>query len=125
MERCEKIIWLKNLINKFADEKGYSAVRYTNWEVIYAEDYTTAISEIVLISKYFWFVKWLVINDMIDLGLIKKWEDTICYSLIDLNQTLYTQDWIDIITMELSLHIDPIDYLLLIIKPDVYRTKSL
>ena len=100
-------------------------MRYTNWVVIYAENYTTAISGIVLISKYFWFVKWLVINDMIDLGLIKQWENTICYSLIDLNQTLYTQDWIDIITMELSLHIDPIDYLFLIIRPDVYWTKSL
>lgn len=115
MERCEKLINLKNLINEFAVEQWYSAFRYTNWETIRCEDYSSSISKIVLVSEKFWFIRYLVENDLIDLELVKECDYTMSYSYINFEQTLYTQDWISIMVMELSLHIDPIDYLLYII----------
>ena len=95
----EKLIELLNEYNKIYN---YAPVEYyDDWEDWFETDYVAYYKTCIIISKSFWFIKWLVENDKIDL---EKFPQIMEYS--DLESLL----------MYLSIQDKPIEYLLSILK---------
>ena len=117
----EKLIELlneyeKSQLNEFELEK-YEEWWYCkwNWRIFrgnWENDHELTLYE--LCSKQYWFIKWLVENDKID---IEKVIDTAKSSVID---TYYYEEAIDDIyiplLMVLAVKDEPIEYLLSVIK---------
>ena len=66
----EKLIELLNEYEK--RESWISNARTTNFAFLYYLNNPAPISELNLISKKYWFIKWLVENDKINEGKVKK-----------------------------------------------------
>ena len=118
----EKIIQLANEYNKIkenwfvVDDWGWEYLEYDEEKepmLTYKSSGTTASgedAEAIMISKSYWFIKWLVENDKIDFDEVADWmeswgSDNSC----DVPNVL----------MNLAIKDDPIKYLISIIKRDV------
>jgi hypothetical protein len=73
MEKEKKEIWkLIELFKEYVDKYSNDAKVLDEWEYVVIDDgqsflyWTREYSYLTLISKKFWFIKWLVENDKID-----------------------------------------------------------
>jgi hypothetical protein len=107
-----KEIWkLIELLNERKWSKLYYAA---NWSIRMVWEFP--ISELEIISKKFWFIKWLVENDKIDLWKIKK-----LYRKSNENSThtypiLYDYSYDESLLMFLAIQDEPIRFLCEILK---------
>ena len=118
--KMEKLI---NLANQYVEESWMSTKRIKDerW-IICGEWEWTNISEIVLISKNYWFIARLVVNDMIDVEKIFKnmndYEVEIRVRAIKdlkLNNEEKSVLYLKLL-MLLSIQDEPIDFLISILK---------
>ena len=120
MEKEKKEIWMEKLIellNECKPLKKYKEYWYI-WNEIYlytyAEDYWASKSRNItldVISKQYWFIKWLVENDKIDTesycrvtSIERKWEKDVY------------RDEVDSLLMLLAIQDEPIRFLCEILK---------
>jgi hypothetical protein len=110
-----KEIWkLIELLNEYGNEKNsdlYYKFELKNWELYCYDDVTDVLwtmqdEAMVICSKKFWFIKWLVDNDKIDKGEIPQIDGSY-YNLYD---------DCDNLLMNLSIQDEPIRFLCEIIK---------
>lgn len=112
----EKII---ELINEYQKEKHpdgiyLPVVAYRDW--IFFSDWdclSWVVDEIHLISKPYWFIKWLVENDKIDYKKL-RWEERYI-QLVDMVEF----DWskrLEVLLMLLAIKDEPINFLISILK---------
>ncbi len=114
MEKEKKEIWMEKLIELLLEykpqihyldkPKGVYDKKY--WIGWYKREWDIGwwFSEEVIISKKFWFIKWLVENDKIDIKKAKEWE--IMLSRNDEENIIW----------KLSISDTPIDFLCEILK---------
>lgn len=81
----EKLI---NLLNQYKEEAWMNCYWYetSDWPIV--DQYWPALSETVLISRNYWFIKWLLENKMLQpkdtakqyiLEAVAPWEDYKCF----------------------------------------------
>jgi hypothetical protein len=103
-----KEIWIEKLI-ELLNERKWSKLYYAaNWSIRMVWEFP--ISELEIISKKFWFIKWLVENDKIDLDKVEEKSDLIEY-LIGTPTKVYEN-----IIMLLSISDTPIEDLISYLK---------
>lgn len=110
-----KLLELLNEYKIYTDHKKSRMSEYvwTNvWDDIVMDSYvwTTKDKTLEIISKKFWFIKWLVKNDKVDLEKL----DTPEY--IDLWDDFMKLSDSDYLTMLLSIQDNPIEFLVSILK---------
>ena len=113
-----KEIWkLIELFKEYVDKYSNDAKVLDEWEYVVIDDgqsflyWTREYSYLTLISKKFWFIKWLVENDKIDIesycritSIERKWEKDVY------------RDEVDSLLMLLAIQDEPIRFLCEIIK---------
>jgi len=71
----EKIWKLIELLNEYNEIHNYAPIEYYDDETNgFETNYVTFYKTCIIISKQFWFIKWLVENDKIDTKKAKEWE---------------------------------------------------
>ena len=110
--QMEKLI---ELLNEYVEKHNKSDLYYKfeleNWELYCYNDvsdvlWTMQDEAMVICSKKFWFIKWLVENDKIDYMKIRdRWGDM---------QYHFTDD--ELLLMTLAIQDDPIGFLVSILK---------
>jgi len=97
--KMEKLI---ELLNEYENTDNWE-----NWHQV-------EFRESKIISKKFWFIKWLVDNDKIDMRKAKYHSDLICY------EDYWEWDWAckdyEFVIMLLSIQDNPIEFLIRILK---------
>ena len=111
----EKLIELLNEYKKLGEYKEY----WYNWKQVklieYSEDYAEISSEDVtekIISKRYWFIKWLINNHYIELPM---W----LWVIRSYNKDEWCYEWYDdyrSMLMLLSIQDNPIEFLISILK---------
>ena len=70
-------IWIEKLIellNEYNEIHNYAPIEYYDDEANgFETNYVAFYKTCIIISKQFWFIKWLVENDKIDISKIKCW----------------------------------------------------
>ena len=111
----EKLIELLNeFINKtiFPYDRGAKCIWYENHLFLF-ETWTDVLED-TIISKRYWFIKWLVENDKIDTDPIRT---RIKRVYVELEPREFTpQDFVDRVIMLLSISDTPIEDLILYLK---------
>ena len=82
----------------------------TSWNLLFELKNWEYFQEEYIISKKFWFIKWLVDNDKIDLMKLKKWIE---------DNKFYCAKWgktTNMLLMLLSIQDNPIEFLISILK---------
>ena len=109
-------IWIEKLIellNEYSKKKHNIAMRELNWELwqwFHYLNYWSSYSELLMVSKKYEFIKWLVENEKIDLMKLKKWIE---------DNKFYCAKWgktTNMLLMLLSISDTPIEDLLLYLK---------
>ena len=112
----EKLI---ELLNEYENEKNsdlYYKFELENWELYCYDDVTDVLwtmqdEAMVICSKQFWFIKWLVENDKISRDkLFQDWLFHMFYNDVD-----YVKKY-DILIMYLAVEYNPIEFLCSILK---------
>lgn len=110
---------LIELANQYRKEMEMSLDWHTTWGEIFVGDYGSALSETVLVSRNYWFIKRLVENDKIDFDnrdlkdrFMNEFERYPQYQ----NNTTNREFNINGLLMLLSISDTPIDDLLLYLK---------
>ena len=118
----EKLI---ELLNEYENEKNsdlYYKFELENWELYCYDDVTDVLwtmqdEAMVICSKQFWFIKWLVKNDKIDL-----WEKLFNLTKNDNRKSIICDldnndfSWEDTFLMLLAISNSPVEDLLLYLK---------
>ena len=74
-------------------------------------------SKMIIISKEYWFIKWLVEKDKIDRERFWNSETKLSkYSDFELSYDTPREDYTNILLMELAIQDEPIDFLISILK---------
>ena len=116
----EKESWLTKLIellNEYGKEKWnpFYEWGFNSNEELFCKWLSSWYSEILIISKKFWFIKWLVENDKIDIEKVeKKFYNEICITDYWDKDRAYWKS--DLVISVLSISDTPIDFLCKIIK---------
>ena len=119
MGKEKKEIWkLIELLNEYNKIQNYAPIEYYDewydgFETNYLEFYKTTL----IISKKFWFIKWLVENDKIDRE--KFWNSetkSSKYSDYELSYDTPREDYTNILLMELAIQDEPIQFLIEILR---------
>ena len=112
----EKLIELLNEYNKI---HNYAPVEYyDDWEDWFETDYVAYYKTCIIISKSFWFIKWLVENDKIDLEIVKEkiWIPCfVWYTEWEISCVNDKEDYEQLL-MLLSIQDEPIEFLVSILK---------
>lgn len=109
----EKLI---ELFKEYVDKYSNDAKVLDEWEYVVIDDgqsflyWTREYSYLTLISKKFWFIKWLVENNKIDYEKVRKWEWNGSRWHFETVQPEYY------IIMLLSIQDEPIEFLVSILK---------
>ena len=107
----EKLLTLLNEFDKLANPFTHYK-KWWYWDCVY-ENHLPSISHLILISKSYWFIWWLVENNKIDLDKVKDNSELyIKFSCNDDEKWTYTK----IILMLLSIQDNPIEFLISILK---------
>ena len=115
----EKLIELLNeYVEKYNKSDLYYKFELENWELYCYNDvsdvlWTMQDEAMVICSKKFWFIKWLVEQDKIDRAEFKKKAD-LEWELYD--RMLYWYKEEDMLLMLLSINDNPIEFLCSILK---------
>ena len=84
------------------------------WPDVEVNDKEELVLEATLISKKYWFIKWLVENDKIDYEkLSKEWFIVRTYDLDEIGESF---DYVERLLMLLSIKDNPIEFLVSILK---------
>ena len=97
LNEYEKLNMCRTFIGYYKEEEEIT------WDIF-------SIKACELISKKFWFIKWLVDNDKIDLMKLKKWIE---------DNKFYCAKWgkiTNMLLMLLSIQDNPIEFLISILK---------
>ena len=97
---------LIELANQYRKEMEMSLDWHTTWGEIFVGDYGSALSETVLVSRNYWFIKRLVENDKIDIDKLEK-------KVLKENLIRKFDEWL---LMLLAIQDEPIRFLCEIIK---------
>ena len=104
----EKLI---ELLNEYNEIHNYAPIEYYDDETNgFETNYVAFYKTCIIISKQFWFIKWLVENDKIDLMKLKKWIE---------DNKFYCAKWgkiTNMLLMLLSIQDNPIEFLISILK---------
>ena len=106
-------IWMEKLVdllNEYVKELWI-------WDYVWWHNKKTVENSDYIITKKFWFIKWLVENDKIDRE--KFWNSetkSSKYSDFELSYDTPREDYTNILLMELSISDTPIEDLLLYLK---------
>lgn len=106
-----KEIWMEKLIellNEYAEQLKFISKRKIEDKKVVVGNAWPAMSELMLISKSYWFIKWLVENDKIDRDKVEK--EKADYYFIE----MFDND--EIMLMLLSISNTPIEDLILYLK---------
>ena len=107
----EKLI---ELLNKHRREKVNKQSWITEWHynafTFSLDNISWQQAELLIISKQYWFIKWLVENDKIDYEKVRKWEWNGSRWHFETVQPEY------FIIMLLSIQDEPINFLISILK---------
>lgn len=115
MGKEKKEIWkLLELLNEYGTQeeikwKWYFVPNHIQWEGCDNSE----CSDLLIVSKKFWFIKWLVENDKINFSKVKEkiWLDRELY-----DRMLYWYKEDDFLIMILSVENEPIKFLCEILK---------
>lgn len=76
---------LLDLLNEFKEGKGFKFTRYDEqywmFDTNLNMDGNTSLPEETITCKKFWFIKWLVDNDKLNLNDSSKWDRFIAFTL--------------------------------------------
>jgi len=117
---------LIELLNQFEEEKAKYWNQYCNWQYIWWRPICTTsydmnrivqFSDLLIISKMYEFIKWLVDNDKIDLKELDKSERKPMYSFEEEWKLWFKLFWVyESLLMLLSIQDNPIEFLVSILK---------
>ena len=119
----EKLI---ELLNEYSKKKHNLAMRELNWELwlwFHYLNYWSSYSEMLMISKKYEFIKWLVENEKIDIKALivkgemrswwdfdnKKWNE-------ESGEEIWNKYYSELCLMLLSIQDEPIEFLVSILK---------
>ena len=118
MEKEKKEIWMEKLIellNECTNKQALHIRMSEPYKWVYLQyDETFTVN---IISKKFWFIKWLVENDKIDRE--KFWNSetkSSKYSDFDLSYDTPREDYTNTLLVELSIQDEPIQFLIGILR---------
>lgn len=105
---------LLNLLNEYDSDWGV-----TDYWALFnnMNEWISGTEELQVISKKYWFIKWLVENDKIDRE--KFWNSetkSSKYSDFELSYDTPREDYINILLMELAIQNEPIQFLIEMLK---------
>jgi hypothetical protein len=93
------------------------------WNYVWWHNKKTVENSDFIITKKFWFIKWLVDNDKIDLKELDKSERKPMYSFEEEWKLWFKLFWVyESLLMLLSIQDNPIDFLISILKDKKVRT---
>ena len=120
----EKLI---ELLNEYENRDEDQQIEWRIWEWdkwengkvrwIVNDVYMWWVSELVVCSAYYWFIKWLVENDKIDRE--KFWNSetkSSKYSDFELSYNIPREDYTNTLLMELAIQDEPIQFLVKILR---------
>lgn len=103
---------LFNLLNEYITSKWWDEIKcYAQMYRFFFTEYLENIPEYVVISKEFWFIKWLVDNNKIDV----QWAKNLLYESEIFNPLPYT-DLSERLIMYLAIQDEPITLLISVLK---------
>jgi len=117
----EKLIELLNEYEKENKSDLYYKFELENWELYCYDDVTDVLwtmqdEAMVICSKKFWFIKWLVENDKIDLWKIKKLYRKSNEHSVHTYPIMYEYSDYESLLMILAIQDEPIKFLISILK---------
>ena len=124
MEKKKEIWKLIELLNEYENRDDDQQIEWRIWEWdkwengkvrwIVNDVYMWWVSELVVCSAYYWFIKWLVENDKIDTDPIRTRVKRV---YVELEPREFTpQDFVDRVIMLLSISDTPIEDIILYLK---------
>lgn len=89
------------------------------WDYVWWHNKKTVENSDYIITKKFWFIKWLVENDKINWGKVEDIETISCWELTtkdDIDDFFEDAELEQRVTMLLSISLDPIEDLISVLK---------
>ncbi len=122
-KKVKEKIWMQKLINLLNEYEWFKENEFESWRINeYGHltewgDYMRIWTNAKIISKQFWFIKWLVENDKIDLVKFSDKLSSSSWTMEDRYKYLNSDFWLyNSILMLLSISDTPIEDLLLYLK---------
>ena len=109
----EKLI---ELLNEFYKEEWdiFRAIQHNDRLKVFELENDDLVRDTAIISKQYWFIKWLVENEKIDYEkLSKEWFIVRTYDLDEIGESF---DYVERLLMLLSIQDEPIKFLISILK---------